>query len=353
MSAGAGTTPTQQNRIVYTVLWPYVEVAAAQVPGDIPALLKATIRNENANQGAGADDDSLMQWWLGLRSTSRGVTFTPFLNVADVQNPAGITVTSLAYGGAAATFANVLAAPSGRAILVNGAGAGDGAFIYLDIASALLLQYYGRFHAFLRTLNVNATEIAATLAVYFGNTQVSSTEAITVPIDTVYLLTDMGPVTIPSSLIGHNEVSFGLRLQLDVETDGDVNVCELILLPVDEWSASVSVPPGDTGDINAAYRVVTAGGAFELPTSFMVDALAYPKEQLRALGVTGTAIHATLNLVPNGVSMLQANAAQRLWMIQGYQKDMDPTTEMRSLVHMAGSMTLQRQSRYLGLRGNR
>lgn len=353
VSAGAGTTPTQQNRIVYTVLWPYVETAAAQVPGDVTALLKATIRNENANQGAGADNDSLMALWLGLRSMSRGTNFTPFINLADEQNPAGLTVSLLAYGGGAAAFADVLDTPSGRAVLLNGAAPGDGAFVYADFGSALLTEYYGRYHVFVRTLNVDATALTAQLAVYFGNTQIALTQAFTLSIDTNYVMTDMGTVTIPPSVIASDETPFVLRLRLDVASDGDVNVCELILLPVDEWSASVSVPPGDLGDLNAAYRIVTAGGTFVSPTSFMVDAIGYPKAPQRALGVTGAEIHATLNMVPNGRPMLQANAQQRLWMLQAYQKDMDATEPLQSYPHVAGSVAAERQARYLGLRGKR
>jgi hypothetical protein len=142
---GPITVPTQQNRNPYVINWPYIEVQSEDILGDISALIKTRLieRNELTS-----DEDSETRFLvMGSRSVSRGANFTAFINIADEQNPANITVA--AAGGSA--FGNTAWSPTGRELLYTSGGAT--AFTtrgIVTISSPLTQEYYGKYRLYVR-----------------------------------------------------------------------------------------------------------------------------------------------------------------------------------------------------------
>ena len=101
-------SPYQGNRRVYTCTWPFVELQADQVGGDIPALARIIVANKS-DAASGSPVLHTNRLLIASRPLSRGENFTPFLNIADEQNPSGVT----ARVGAKTTFEARPGAPAG------------------------------------------------------------------------------------------------------------------------------------------------------------------------------------------------------------------------------------------------
>ena len=83
--------------------------------GDISAL--ARIKIDNVGLGT-AGVECINRVFVALRSVSRGDNFTAFLNAANVQNPAGVTLT---YGANTANFVSSLSMTGNFARYQSGA----------------------------------------------------------------------------------------------------------------------------------------------------------------------------------------------------------------------------------------
>src|SRR5690606_37321225 len=84
-------TPIQDNRYIYTTRRPYIEVAASQISGDLPAIGRIFWRNQGK--------PTLERLICGLRSLSRGSNFNAYINISDTQTPFGLTITKSSTSG--------------------------------------------------------------------------------------------------------------------------------------------------------------------------------------------------------------------------------------------------------------
>ena len=109
---------------------------------------------------------------------------------------------------------------------------------------------------------------------------------------------------------------------------GDLYMYDLIMIPVDEWAVE--------------YR-----WAFELNWNEYLDAgITYPKIPSRCTTrESDDAIEDFAQVISNGAPILQANARQRYWFFPFYATYGD--------AFFGGTVRLQRQQRYLSLRGDR
>lgn len=310
---GDGTTIQQQNRMVYTIDWPYVKIAASQVAGDEIALMRLKI----TNMGGLSNNGSVMTRIIaGLRSTSRGSLFNAYLNLSDEQVGSSASVSI----GANGAFFSSLESATGRVIRLNEAGPNLSYEIANITVGASNPHYSGRFRAFLgvRPVTVVAlSDVQFFLKVYHGASQVVPT--FTTPrkslasLNTELHYIDLGEIdTIPS--FKSQSVAGLLKLQVNayVTTASTVDIycVNLVLIPVDEWSCDLILPTDPMTSVMYAE----------------VNATEPPETGAIIKNVTGDTY--AINVVPSMAKapLLQANAEQKLWFLFFNQ---NPTSTIR------------------------
>lgn len=270
--------PTQNNRPVYTISWNHINIPADQTYGNIDALLKGLFRNWAENSGALAVDHFIM----GTRTVSRGSSFRSTINLIDEpdgQNAPGVTIP---VGGVNTTFIAEVQSPTGYKCQYNPPGATaltQVLEILIDIDHAP--DYFGKFHVYLRAEQNGGSAEDCWFNLAFGQ----MVDGISVhnrhTTDTVYttstgavVLYDMGEVFLPPIGVEALDESFAMGIQLNCgSSSGTPNMWfyDLILIPVDEWSAVIT---DHTRDVNASYVKID----FDL----VVDGLDLPKVRARS-----------------------------------------------------------------------
>jgi hypothetical protein len=343
-AAAGATAPVQQNRDVYTILWPYVEVDGDEVRGDIEALLRAMLYNQSKGRVSPNPDLPSSRVVAGLRSTNRGTDFTPYLNMADEQNPGGVFLQL----GVGASYANDVTTATGRRVDVT-RGAGTSTNVIVSIFPATLVnEYRGKHHAFLRAYQTNGSsgDVEVWLRVQWYNQDLHVGERSIFQNTNDWQLIDFGRVDLLSGFRG-DETTGQIDLIVEIEnvSGGSVTLrlYELVLMPVDEWSV-------DTHEVNA-----TVGETLDSTVYLDVDSVLHPKRSLRAL--IRSAIAATLDNIWNiwswisaSPAKLQANATQRMWFLSTRENGTD---DWRSEPYVAFSSQFYAVARYLSMRGDR
>jgi len=345
---GGAVVPTQIDQDFYTVTWPYIEIESTNPAGDIAALMKYKIRSCNYTT-----IDKIVS---GSRSLSRGDDFTAYLNFADEQNPANVTV---AVAGAGApnytTFADFPSAPSGRAVLYS-PGAIAATPLYrtsIRIGQPLLAQYSGVFRLFIRCLydanagagvfglqahlSYRAATAAPTGVAYW------TSEVVSVPqVDLELQCLDFGVIRIAGDpLYSNSEYVYLTVYASATDATPDLYIIDAITMPADEFSFDLS-----SSKFAIGYN--TADGLDYL----LADSASVPKNRRSALsydtatGYSGEPWIATASYP----FALQANAAQRVWFLSSV---FPLTTHTESRGDYTEALEAWRIQRYLSMRGNR
>ncbi len=319
------TIPTQQNRYIYSVVWPFVEIDELDIVGDIPAGIKMEnqIQSDKSGPGAGTTPAAITnlpnlydnRLICGLRTYNRGITFSAFLNCSNEQNPAGVTCSA----GTNTTFlvvgtdATIVRAVTGVCTLYNPTAletmANRTTFV---LSTSVARDYYGTFHCFLRCQQTFGTpgDIGIRLVINTGSGGVTYTG------ETKYLTTlndnqliDFGQINIPaSSVLKYTEI--GDQAQISIQASAasgtpNLYMYDLILIPTDEWA-------GDFVDgANTTDSTLENGKYLE------VDSISYPKYDRRSIikNVGSDFVSTIWENISSGPAMLQANKKQRLWFL--------------------------------------
>jgi hypothetical protein len=332
----APTPPTQQNRDIYSITWPYTEIQAAQVGGDIEALNHLFFRWQLAATGR--------RFVIGLRSMSRGVNFTACLNFSNEQNPAGINVAN----GANTGFVADQTSPTGVVLQFNPPGAvalAARGTINVGTAGvpATAAEYVGKFHVFFRYETTGgATTYTTRLRVEDLNNVVhhtSETETIAAGATTDLGVVDFGEVRL-SPFSTHTALADTSRFSLIVDVSADngtdnLNLIDLWLIPVDEWA----------GDFEAHTSLLGSGVFAEF------DSVSSPKDGTQSpVWNTTPAVSTACIQRTNGPVILQPNAQQRLWFfVFGVQV----SGRDESLIVYSATVQSEENQQYLSMRGAR
>jgi len=296
VTGGAGgAPPLQQNRDIYTVTWPAMNLP--EVGGDIQALFRTGIRVESGQ--------AQHRWVAGLRRASRGVDFRSFINASNKQNPMGITATAVAPWG----FVNSIYAPTGQLSRGVPTVVGNSPLTIL-FSQAYASQYKGTFRLFLRANQLvppNGTVSFDVVQILGSGTATTTTwESKRVTLTTngaYYEVLDMGRIQIPGADIVE---PYTLRLGVRAYGDGIVGaeVVDMILIPVDEWAIDIQSPI-----LLHANRNVVG----ELGQVAEVDSIQYPRRIPRAIGYAHStgALHALPRFI-GGSGGLIPNTTQNL-----------------------------------------
>lgn len=334
-------TPTgtvqQVSQLIFSTTWPYIEVDSLAIQGDISALLKMMLK-EKINSSAKVV-------MAGLRSVNRGENFRSYINIADEQNPSGVSVAL----GADTTFATSTIAPSGRVANYTPPGAGTNvtrATISFD--STIASHYSGKFHLYLRVITTAPSLTSYTIIVQ------------TVASDIVYISQEAQATVTNSSTVGGKELDFGevvlspfnnvlngreqssgfeFRIQIQsVDSSTRLDLVDICLIPIDEWGGEFEAPVGV-----AALNLVDR--------SLVVDSISSQKSAIRAFTQTVDTdlIDSVYRVRTNGNAILQTGAKQRIW----FRTAGNQVESWRDFGFTTMSILAKKVDRYLSLRGDR
>lgn len=341
---GAPTPPTQDNRDIYTVTWPYIDITADEITGDMPALLRLSVDTRSAQDAVPSTTNLWSQRIMaGLRSCDRGDNFSAFINLADEQLPAGTDVT---LGGGTA-FAAWIESPTGRAACYTSAPADT-----MDVRAyvALSSDWYGRFHAFVRcyqddagTVQVRLEYPVAESGIYIDRKTVTRT----IYTQDADVLLDFGEIVIgPAADIAPYEMASSYVNIEAFETVGSVDVYfyDLILIPVDEWAF-------DSEDMlkNANDWSLVNGNA----TALNMDGIQNARNLLSHLyDVNRDMFTRHWRPITNGLPILQTGKHQRLWFLASRFDDYADADDERPNHEICHSVQVWKNQRYTTLRGD-
>lgn len=347
VTIGVGPTPpTQQNRDVYSIVWPSVLIDDAQVGGDVTALMRLYLKNHSHRDTFPLDDLDTYRVVCGIRSTSRGTDFTAYLNISDEQNPTGLTVSRDATDTDA--FAADPTTPTGRVLVDNTTTLNAWVdLVTFTFSNILADDFYGTYHAFLRADQDGGAvgDIGYRLKVFYGNTDVI------IGSDIAYFTTlnrwqvlDLGTFTYPGMPIDTDDVSesSGLIIQrYATSTTPTAELYDLIIIPTDEWAGDFSPKSEETED------------SIQLTNYLDVDSLK-PRHNIRALvrDEDNDFVLTRWTTIANGPATLQPNADQRLWFFT-MELASDGSSELRAPPYQGLSVQMFRNQRYFSYRGDR
>jgi hypothetical protein len=339
------TAPVQQNRDVYSIISPYVEIQESAVGGDIVAIARISARNQADTPGGVGLDAWSNREIVGLRSMSRGTNFSAYLNWADEQNPAGVTVTTSPIGG----IGNAIESPTGRCVSITPPAA-PATQITMQLDSSLAPEYFGTYHGFLRAQQLAGVSGDITFQLrgeisgvnqnvflsFDGSFQNTNT----------WQIFDLGRVSIPSIVGG--AVANVTNFRLIVSGTGAIAVrfYDLILIPVDEWAADCL----DT--INSSFSRIGNRGLTD--SKYLdIDAITDTKRPAYLVKLNSSDEFTAIYLgITGGPTVLQANSRQRLWFFWTRFPSLG-SSEERAEPRVAYSIQVSRNQRYLSMRGNR
>lgn len=342
--------PTQQNRQPYSVTWASALIASSQVGGDIPALALHDLFAHSGTRSV-LTDLTFQRAIIGLRSTARGSSFVPAINLSDEQNPTGITASEVA--SAAVAMVTDIRAPSGRAIQFNIiAASGPNPVARVSFSSAIAAQFYGRYRAFLRLTVDSGTANTIIISLYFapsaGNAFGQTLfKTVTLPFIDECLLVDFGQVVIPASnVLSTSDVypTFGLNIEIQNTATTNLKLYDLWLIPIDENAIE-----GLANSASANFTVIE--GEF-----LEIDSILYPKAPTPARTLQRLANEQVVSVwqpISPGVAYLQANAEQRLHILTAILDQSLTDSRQQSFPSSVLSIQSQRQQRYLSMRGAR
>jgi len=350
------TSPVQQNRDIYTISWPYVELQGGENNGDLSARLRLKFFNGSAMTSYTYFSRPCSKLIFGSRKTNRGENFTAYLNFSDKHNDSGISVDR----SGDAIFVNYEAAdtsmsPVGRCITIPGGNKSGAASITLD--STIADEYVGTYRAFLRGGCISDPDTyIVEMSVWLGDYQ-RLTSTITKdgfqeyggPASTI----DMGKITIPN-IGAMNEINF--KVALTTTTD-ELYLYDLILIPVDEFAAELyqAEPNSDGANYDQAYvgrrDVITYLGLY-----LDADYISFPKDSLQLIlrqeessGDDPSAGFWTP--IINNEFSLMPDERLRLWflVLQYYGTD---RYQRYASYQLGGNIQIETAQRYFALRGN-
>lgn len=308
-------SPTQITRQPYTAKVPYVEIAENQVLGDLDALASIRLSTKSRANSEIILPQSIL---VGLRSIYRSGLycgdFSAYINMRAQDNPSGVTIDltgTTSHANPATLNSERANTPSGYAVIYTGT-AGDvlDEVFRVNFAPSVVRQFYGRYRLFAKfnafTLD-GTSQLRARVKFEDAFNEVVGVPVVlnsdSFPVGPVYLA-DLGYFRIPpSNMVSIDDQSITVSLIIDAmcADAGVISFYELILMPVDEWSAvTTGTTTSETGDF-----------------VMDIDAIEYPKEPNRALlrSPGGNQVIDSFPLIANQNVGVHARTQQRLWFL--------------------------------------
>lgn len=345
---GAPVRPETSTIAVYTVTWPNINIADDEIIGDIEAVATAVFGSDGIRAAGGKLlRDRLIVALQSERGPYAGTTyaFNPYLPFSSIQLPSLIESISGVSGNA--SYVTDITAPSGQAILYSPSADSESIDIYHTVDSS---HYFGKYRVFMRVRkwNSNSDVFLIRVTTEHSGVEYASTNELRADIvgtttDPKWKLLDLGELNIPTGLPARTaEENESLEIHTHITFTGtatyeDLYLCDLILMPADEWIADIQdFGSGNWGlDGKALY----------------VDSTLVPKADVR--GLVRSIGSSFKNPVPMktiaGKMVLPANKSSKLWILTAKHESDDWISDPGILT----KISVHKEERYLGLRGNR
>lgn len=337
--------PFIQNRDIYAPIFPFVDISATQIPGDVPALSEIKVTNYCTDTASGNNDQESILY-AAIRTLGRGADFTPYINLSDEQNPTGIT---LAAGSDVALDTSEKYYAVGSGYEWTPTDTADEVRLTISFTASAFANYRnGRYATFLRYYNPSFKynyinlESSVLSTDGLGNTSkktIWESQYVATPYETNanQRVMEFGIMQVPDI----STSGFQIEISAYAAAAGggnSIKFCDLILMPVDEWFAKYSA---------------TSYGRFSLGhlDYIIVDSASDLKDYHRAVVYTSAdELKTEMSVNAAGPSILQANTAQRLWFFSSWNLT---GTQLMIMHNDIFSVSLSRQARYMAMRGNR
>lgn len=337
--ASSPVLPIQDNRFMYTSLLPYIEIAASEVQGDLPAVGRIKWANQS-----GFDIERSV---YGLRSLDRGINFNAFINISDVQVPFGLTIAKGSEAGVA--WQTDKSAPTGRSLLASYSSSGDlndwNDLAIITLSTSIAREYHGYYKAMLRCFYNNASGQAWNLRIQLrfgsGGTKVNTQTAYATTLSN-WEAVDFGQLAISTQQVSSQVGSLPDEMKIVVQgycnaLSKPLTLYDVVLIPIDEWAADARVPE----------LVTTGSPEIDVNDYLDIDSITNPKVSISAFNrnPAGLIISRYQN-VSNGPVIFQKNKDQRLWFL-----NLTYENYWRGYPEVVGSVQIFKQQQYLGFRG--
>lgn len=356
---GTPTSPTQQNRDIYSVAWSFAQVARSQTSGNVDTLIQLRAHNRATEDGPGGSNPLLYTNRLlcGAKETADHTNFRAYLNFADEQNPAGVSVdVSVDPDSATSIEADSnLSSATGRRVFFDAsvAEAGNGLNnwedrVKIDLGPTVARDFYGTYKALLRLKQQggSAGEVNVRFKTVGGSGGISFTsEPQETQSTTDHELVEFdAPLVLPvASQMTADELGdqTSIVVQVSVEAnDADLYLYDMTLIPTDVmW-------------VDLEDRANTAESSVENGRRLLVDSITIPKFPTRALvqDMVSSSTVAHWRVDSNGPISLPAAKDVRLWFLAARTVSAGSTTWL-SEPEMCHSITVSKVDRWLLGRG--
>lgn len=334
----APTPPTQQNRNIYTVVVPSIDIDEAQCNGDIPVILRLQAENWSDGTTVSRESNRII---YGSRSVSRGSGFQAYLNASDEQNGTGITITP----GPDAAFSTNVTAPTGRTVVISNVPAAWTNELFWIISSAYTHNYHGEFRVFVRAHHTSggAGTVKMKLYVSWAGSYTSSQVVFDSTGD--WQILDFGKLNLPIGNFPQNQDNYDSYLALMTygNNAADIEIYDLVLIPTDEYAGDIVMSPSDP-----AKKLGFRGSA--LHSELDIGVVPFPnRPDYGALRLSSGAYYAECLIISPSPISLQSRADQRMYFLQTRY----PSTTIYSNPEVLTSLSLDAAHRYLSMRGTR
>jgi hypothetical protein len=287
---GTLTPPTQQNRDPYVASWSHISIDDDEIEGTFDALARLTFHNRSDVDGPGGSAPNLYTNRLiaGVKPTANHTQFQAFINMADEQQPDGISLDLSVDPDSATSYGNSTMAPTGRRVFFDAgiANGGNGLNnfedrISIDVSTTTCRDWYGTYKLLIRQAQSggSAGEVEYRIKVVTGSGGISSlSEVQRTDLQGIdYSVIEFNdPISIPvSSLMGSDEVPDQTSIIIQISAtaaDADAYIYDIALIPTDiAW-------------IDAKDTANTAESAIEDGRALVIDkAIRIPKGPTRSL----------------------------------------------------------------------
>jgi hypothetical protein len=326
-----------------------VDVDELQVIGDVTALARMKVHDYTDAYHASSAI-------LATRSQDRGSSFRMYLNVSEEQNIAGISV-----NGPVGFFIANTSAPSGRCGYYN-PGAGQTGAFWFRIESSIAADYFGRYRAYLRVHrnDAGATDCTIKLSVGIADPYTLYTaytyesEVKTVLSNQLAYLIDFGTIDIPGfGALRNNDTISPIILRLDFANGvatPELNIYDLILVPVDEWAGEFSALNPDEDPEKLGFML--SNPTTRIETYLDIDSLNLKKRiSAYTRNGVGDLLQYSWKDITAAAAQLQANKDQQVFALL---KTYYVTDDVWLLpVEGLGTLDIDAAARYLSMRGSR
>ena len=334
-ATGVTTVPTQQNRIVYCANDSVLNYDPNNTNfGTLPSLAKIEIRND---AGIFTADRNFI---IGLRSTSRGSNFYPWINLSSVNQISGITIGTGASGSGIAETA-YLYLPTASALFYDASSATitNRRRWSIEFDTTIAPNYISgkyRVYMFMRNgLGSTGENFSTFFRLENGDRSVRYWQSKTVEYNTpsVYERIDYGVMTIPN--IDNTDLTLDFYSSADGNTN-DIIYLAVLVLPVDEFALYTdfgltgSGSGASDGQVNGDRYLVVDGTNHKMP----IQTTMYKKSDNTVYGILSNTV--------NGEIIIKENS--KLWI---FPQDLVQTPYAKLY-----RMSLDKIDRFLSLRGS-